>query len=132
MLRFLAIKSRSGIPVVAVLWQAAIVFVLLFTATFKEVLVFVEFLLLLSAALTVGGVFWLRMREPELKRPLKAWGYPFTPALFIGVSVWMMIYVARAHPMQTWWGVGILLVGIVLYQLMGRGEVRGGGPAGSP
>lgn len=116
-LRFLAVKSKAGIPAVAVFWQAAIVFVLLFTTSFKDVLVFVEFLLLLSAALTVGGVFWLRYREPDLARPLKTWGYPITPALFIGVSLWMMIYVAWDHPIQTLWGVAILGVGLVLYAL---------------
>ena len=114
-LRFLAVKSKAGIPAVAVLWQAAIVFVLLFTTSFKDVLVFVEFLLLLSAVLTVAGVIWLRYREPDLERPLKTWGYPITPALFIGVSLWMMIYVAWEHPIQTLWGVAILGVGLVLY-----------------
>jgi APA family basic amino acid/polyamine antiporter len=117
-LRFLAIRSRAGIPVVAVLCQSAVALLLLCTSSFKEVLVFVEFLLLLSSVLTVGGVFWLRFREPELERPLKTWGYPVTPALFIGVCLWMMVYVARAHPVQTLWGVAILGGGLGVFVLV--------------
>jgi amino acid transporter len=31
-------------------------------------------------ALTVGGVFMLRRRRPELPRPYRVWGYPLVPA----------------------------------------------------
>ncbi|NIP96622.1 MAG: APC family permease, partial [Akkermansiaceae bacterium] len=53
-LRWLAFKSRAGIPVWAVLWQTAVVYLLLFTSTFQAVLVYIELLLLLSALLTVA------------------------------------------------------------------------------
>lgn len=126
-LRFLARRSAAGIPRVAVLWQTAIVFVLLFTASFEQVLVFVELLLLLSSVLTVAGVFWLRWREPDLARPLKAWGYPVTPLLFLAVCAWMMVYVVRERPHEALWGGVIVVAGLLLYVLAGgrRGATEG-------
>ena len=127
-LRWLAFKSRAGIPVLAVLWQTGIVYLLLFTSTFEVVLVYIELLLLLSALLTVAGVFWLRWREPELERPIQTWGYPVTPLLFIGVSVWMIVYVAKERPGEALWGVVTLGAGLLLYLLTrGRASGRGAG-----
>ncbi|MFP6858734.1 MAG: amino acid permease [Roseibacillus sp.] len=114
-LRFLSITSRSGIPYVAVLWQSAVVYLLLFTSSFEAVLVYVGLLLVLFALLTVIGLFWLRIRQPDLERPVKAWGYPVTPAIFIGVSLWMMVYVARANPAGALWGLATVAVGGGVY-----------------
>ena len=114
-LRFLSITSRSGIPYVAVLWQSAVVYLLLFTSSFEAVLVYVGLLLVLFALLTVIGLFWLRIRQPDLERPVKAWGYPVTPAIFIGVSLWMMVYVARANPVGALWGLATVAVGGGVY-----------------
>jgi APA family basic amino acid/polyamine antiporter len=121
-LRWLAFRSRAGIPVRAVLWQTAIVYLLLFTATFEAVLVYIELPLLLSAMLTVGGVFWLRWREPDLERPIKAWGYPLTPMLFVAVSAWMIVYVAMAKPLEAAWGGMTLGGGLILYAFARRGR----------
>ena len=122
--RFLARKSRAGIPVTAVLWQTAIVCLLLFTATFKEVLVYIELLLILFALLTVAGLPWLRLRRPDLARPVRAWGYPFTPLLFILVSVWMVYYVAREKPAEALWGLVTVGVGFAVYLVVGRGHAN--------
>ncbi len=126
-LRWLAFKSRAGIPVWAVLWQTAVVYLLLFTSTFQAVLVYIELLLLLSALLTVAGVFWLRVREPDLERPIKAWGYPVTPLVFIGVSVWMIVYVAMEKPVEAGWGAVTLGGGLILYAIARGGRSPAGG-----
>ncbi len=108
-------KSRAGIPIVAVLWQTAIVYFLILTSTFEKVLVYIELLLLLSALLTVAGVFWLRVREPDLERPIKTPGYPLTPLVFVAVSVWMIVYVAIERPVEALFGVGTLGIGFALF-----------------
>ena len=36
-------------------------------------------------------MFVLRKREPELPRPYKAWGYPWTPAIVIIGSILFLI-----------------------------------------
>ena len=52
---------------------------MLLTATFQSVVGYVQFSLTLCTTLTVIGVFVLRWRRPDLERPYRVWGYPFTP-----------------------------------------------------
>ena len=53
------------------------------TASFDALLVYTGVTLSLFAALTAGGVFLLRWREPELARPYRTLGYPLTPLVFL-------------------------------------------------
>ena len=119
-LHLLARKSRSGIPANAVLLQAGIAVALILTSSFEQVLVYIELLLVLFALVTVVGVFWLRICHPERARPVKAWGYPVTPALFVVINVWMIVYIVREKPEEALWGLGTLMLGGVVYFIAQR------------
>ncbi|NNC89788.1 MAG: amino acid permease [Akkermansiaceae bacterium] len=120
-LRWLAVRSKKGVPYVAVLWQTAIVYLLLIDGTFEAVLVYIELLLILSGFLTVAGVIWLRWREPGLERPYRAWGYPLTPVIFLGISAWMIVYMVRAKPVESGWSLATLVAGALVYLAARRG-----------
>jgi APA family basic amino acid/polyamine antiporter len=62
-LGWLARSSDSGVPWAAILCQTGLAYLFLLTSTFEAVLVYVELLVLLSAFLTVAGLFVLRMNE---------------------------------------------------------------------
>jgi len=68
--RGLAQTNAAGVPARAILLQTTLVCVLLLWS-FKNVLVFTQFTLAASSAVTVFGVFWLRWREPDLPRPYR-------------------------------------------------------------
>ncbi|MDD5351209.1 MAG: amino acid permease [Chthoniobacteraceae bacterium] len=123
LLRFLGRKTRRGVPAMAILFQLAIVVLLLCTASFQMALVYVQFTLLLCSFLTVLGMMILRRTRPDLPRPYRAWGYPFTPLLFLGVTLWMMGYVARTQPWESLAGLATLALGLVLYFVSPRGGV---------
>ena len=119
-LHLLARKSGSGIPANAVLLQAGIAVALILTSSFEQVLVYIELLLVLFALVTVAGVFWLRICHPERVRPVKAWGYPVTPAFFVVINVWMIVYIVREKPEEALWGLGTLMLGGVVYFIAQR------------
>ena len=119
-LHLLARKSGSGIPANAVLLQAGIAVALILTSSFEQVLVYIELLLVLFALVTVAGVFWLRICHPERARPVKAWGYPVTPAFFVVINVWMIVYIVREKPEEALWGLGTLMLGGVVYFIAQR------------
>src|SRR5207248_11180700 len=48
-------------------------------------------------AMTVGAVGLLRQKLPDMPRPYRMWGYPYTLLLFMVVSVW---FVANAFITQ--------------------------------
>jgi APA family basic amino acid/polyamine antiporter len=116
----LAVQSSNGTPRVAIVLQALIATGLLLTGTFEGVMVYIQMALILFSALTVLGVIVLRVREPRLERPYRTWGYPLTPALFLGVSAFMMYYTVKTMPLQSIEGFATVLAGLIVYWVSGR------------
>jgi basic amino acid/polyamine antiporter, APA family len=114
-LRLLGKTSAKGTPYAATILQLAVVTVLVATGTFQTVLIYTQFSLLLCSFLTVLGLIVLRIREPELVRPYKVWGYPLTPILFLAVTLWMMICVIHDKPTESLLGLITVIAGLIIY-----------------
>jgi APA family basic amino acid/polyamine antiporter len=114
-LRLFARKSAQGVPAVATIFQLLVGSVLLFTQSFEAVLDFIQFSLTLCSFFTVAGVIVLRTTRPKLERPYRAWGYPVTPIIFLGVTAFMMYYLVVNRPLQSLGGAVIMLAGLVIY-----------------
>ena len=71
--------------------------------------------LLIFSMLTVIGVFVLRIRKPELERPFKAWGYPFTPIIFCIATCWMIVYFAKDDPYKLLYSLLTIVSGLIIY-----------------
>jgi APA family basic amino acid/polyamine antiporter len=117
MLRFFARRSASGVPTVAILFQAAVATVMLATQSFEAVLEFIQFALLSCSFLAVLGVIKLRITRPDLPRPYRAWGYPVTPLIFLSVTGFMMYYLLTQRPVQSLIGLVMMASGLALYYL---------------
>jgi APA family basic amino acid/polyamine antiporter len=117
MLRFFARRSATGVPTVAILFQAAVATVMLLTQSFEAVLEFIQFALLSCSFLAVLGVIKLRITRPDLPRPYRAWGYPVTPLIFLSVTGFMMYYLLTQRPMQSLIGLVMMASGLALYYL---------------
>jgi len=115
LLAVFARKTRSGVPAVAILLQAAVATLMLWTETFESVVKFVQFSLTFCSFLAVLGVIVLRYTRPELPRPYRVWAYPLPPLLFLAMSLFMMIYLLREQPREALIGVAIMLTGLVIY-----------------
>src|SRR5439155_11667319 len=115
-----SVVTANGLPISATLAQTAVVALLLATGTFEKVLTYVQFTLTLSSFLAVLGVFVLRWREPALPRPVRAWGYPLTPFIFLAVNAWMLGHVLLDRPSESLAGLATLLAGLVLFHLFER------------
>ena len=114
-LRFFAAKSRAGVPVRALMLQTAITLAFILRPSFKEILVYAGFVLNLFTFLTVLGLFVLRWKKPNLLRPYRAWGYPFTPFIFLGLSGWTLAFILREKPTESRYGLLTLAGGLVVY-----------------
>lgn len=114
-LAYFARSTAEGVPLRGLIAQLVVVIALILTSTFDKVLTCVQFGLQLASFATVLGLIVLRVREPDLSRPYRCWGYPFTPLLFLAISAWMMIYVALDKPWETAAGMGLIALGSVLF-----------------
>ncbi len=116
-LRVFAWRNARGVPVRAIVLQSAIALFLVVTSTFEAVLTYVGFLLALFAMMTVLGVFVLRVREPQAKRPFKTWGFPVTPAVFLLLNGWMLCYLVIEKPLPSLGGMITVACGLLVYRL---------------
>ena len=57
----------------------------------------------------------LRWRRPELPRPYRAWGYPFTPLLFLALSAWTLVFIIRDKPQESLYGLATVASGLLIY-----------------
>jgi APA family basic amino acid/polyamine antiporter len=120
-LAFLArVNPTTGTPVAALTLQAAVTSVLIVIGRVDQIQQYAGFTLSLMATLAVSCVIVLRVRAPDLPRPFRVWGYPFTPLLFIGVSLWMMVWAFRGRPTESLLGLLTVALGCVLYLLAFR------------
>ncbi len=119
-LRGFAAVTGRGIPWLAVLTQAALALVLLWAGTFEQVRDYLQFTLELSTFVAVAGVFWLRWREPGLPRPFRAWGYPFTPAVFLFFTGYVLVRVAQSKPLESSLGAATVALGGIVFAVSHR------------
>jgi len=62
------------------------------------------------------AVIRLRMKEPNLPRPYRTWGYPVVPILFIIGALALTINIWIQRPLPSTMGLGIMLVGLIFYR----------------
>ena len=115
---FAKVNKVRGTPVYSIFLQAAIAIVMVVTASFDKLLLYVGFTLALFATLTVLGMMLLRFKEPALVRKYKTFGYPVTPLLFIFGNVWIVYYSIRSSPVTSLSGLVTIGSGILFYRYM--------------
>jgi APA family basic amino acid/polyamine antiporter len=119
-LSFLARRTSRGAPAVAMAIQATLALTMVLTSSFGALLGFIGFTLSIIAGLTVVGVFVLRVREPKLDRPYRAWGYPATPLLFVALSIWMVGHSLIERPTSSIVGLATIVAALALYAFVAR------------
>ncbi|MGH9902356.1 MAG: APC family permease [Pyrinomonadaceae bacterium] len=82
-----ATVNEGGTPTVALLLSAAVALLFILTGTFEKVIAVLAFFFVANYTMSFVSLFVLRRREPDLPRPHRAWGYPWTTALALAGSV---------------------------------------------
>jgi basic amino acid/polyamine antiporter, APA family len=115
--------NKNGVPAKGLYVQAIWASLLCLSGTYGQLLDYVVFAVLIFYALTIGGLFILRIRKPDAERPYKAFGYPVVPAVYILLAVFIMIILLIYKPDYTWPGLIIVLAGIPVYYIWKRFSV---------
>jgi APA family basic amino acid/polyamine antiporter len=114
--------NSNGIPALAIALQSIIVVGLVLSATFDQIIHYVQALLTISSLMVVVGVVYLRIKHPDWKRPYRAWAYPLTPLIFAAVSVYVLIFQVKEKPVEFLFGLGTVGIGVLFYFLSARGQ----------
>ena len=108
-------QSASGAPVLAILTIMILSVIMVFFSSFKDIIEYVGITLSIFSMLTVGGIFILRSRKATSETRVKAWGYPITPIVFIGFTLWMIFYFVSSDPMKIVYALCTILPAIIIY-----------------
>ncbi|MEM0896060.1 MAG: amino acid permease, partial [Verrucomicrobiota bacterium] len=120
-LRWFAKTNRGGIPVRATALQFVIAAVFILTNRFESAVVYIELAFLVTLGLTVAGVFVLRFRFPEVERPYSTFGYPWTPVLFLLVTVIVGYQTLLVRKVEFFLGIITLSSGLLVFYAITRG-----------
>jgi len=79
--------NRRGTPVVATLTTTGVAGLLVASGTFQKLVAVASFFLAANYCVCCLALVVLRVREPGLKRPFRAWGYPFSAIVVLAGAV---------------------------------------------
>ena len=75
--------------------------------------------------LAVFAVIILRRRQPDCERPYRTLGYPWPPVIFVLSYACFLPSIFVARPMESWFGLGIIALGIpAFYFWISRNQTR--------
>lgn len=119
-LNILSRKRKDGIPSTAIYIQSLIAIIFILSSSFESILVFAGFTLALNSFVTVIAVFVLRSKQPNLPKPYKTFGYPFTPLIYLALTGWTLYFVIINRPIEVLFSLGIILSGLIFYYISNR------------
>jgi APA family basic amino acid/polyamine antiporter len=82
--------NAGGTPALS-LFLSTIVSVFFVLGSFERVIAMLSFFFVANYTLTYISLFVLRKREPEMNRPYRAWGYPWTTAIALLASAMFLV-----------------------------------------
>lgn len=83
--------NSGGTPIVTLVASSAFTLALILVGSFEVLFALATFLSVIVWGLAYASLIWLRKTEPDLIRPHKAWGYPFTAILLVLISLALLI-----------------------------------------
>lgn len=119
--------NKANVPGNSLLWQGIWASVLVLSGTFDQLTDMVIFAVFIFYGATSLGVFILRRRMPDAKRPYKVWGYPVIPALYILFCAGLVINTFIARPREAIIGLTLILAGIPVYFLLRKKDPEANG-----
>ncbi len=112
-------------PIFGLYAQAVWAMLLCLSGTYSELLTYVIFASLLFYFFTTLALFRFRVTQPDLERPVKAFGYPVLPALYMAAVLFLLIVLLVDPIQRKYSALGLLIValGIPIY-LAWRGGMK--------
>lgn len=117
-----AAVNKGGTPAFALITTALCVIVLSSVGTFELLLAIGQFFFVVIIILLIVSLFILRRREPDLPRPYRTWGYPYTPLLMLVFAVLLFFGYTYSNPYPSFYALVLLAVSYPIFLLIKRGS----------
>jgi APA family basic amino acid/polyamine antiporter len=104
-------RTPSG----ALVFLGSVAALLALSGTYEELYSLFVFAAWIFFALTALALFRLRRVEPEMSRPYRAWGHPWTTLLFLGAAIALTVNLWMVRPVRSSIGLAVILAGVPLF-----------------
>jgi len=104
-------RTPSG----ALIFLGSLAALLALSGTFEELYSLFVFAVWIFFALTAIALIRLRKKEPNLSRSYRAWGYPWTPLIFLVAAVAITVNLWMLRPVRSSIGLAVILGGIPFF-----------------
>lgn len=118
------VQPRYRSPEGALLFVGTLGAAIALTGTFEELFSLYIFAIWIFFALGALALFRLRATEPDLPRPYRTWGYPWTPLLFLIAALALTINLWLDQPVRSSVGLLVILAGLPCYYAWRRRNRR--------
>ena len=115
----------GGTPRAAMLVSAGMAAVFVASGRFEDIIAVAAILVAAMYCVNYVAVIVLRVREPGMERPFRAWGYPVTTGLVLLASLTFLIADVQDDPVSAMRAAVLLGVAVPVYWWM-RGRVAAG------
>ncbi len=112
--------NRGGTPTITLLISTIVAVLFILSGTFNQVLAVVAFFFVCYYTMAFISVIVLRRREPELPRPYRVWGYPWTTLIVIAGSIAFLAGAVKADTKNSLWALGLLAISAPVYLAVRR------------
>mgnify|MGYP001169754002 CR=1 FL=1 len=82
--------NKGGSPPYALLLMSSISLILIWATGLRELLESVGTVVILTTGVAVLGVIVLRVRKPDIRRPIKLPFFPLPPIIFLCLTLWII------------------------------------------
>jgi APA family basic amino acid/polyamine antiporter len=102
-------------PTGALVFLGSIAALLALSGTFEELYSLFVFAVWIFFGLVAIALIRLRQKEPNLVRPYRAWGYPWTPLIFLAAAMALTVNLWMVRPVRSSLGLGVIGLGIPFF-----------------
>jgi APA family basic amino acid/polyamine antiporter len=109
------VSRKTHVPVISLIVQAIWAGILTLSGTFDQLTDFAIFAFWLFYGMVAASAFVFRRRNPDATRPYRTWGYPVVPAIFVLVTIYLIVFTIKNAPVQSLIGLLIIASGLPVY-----------------
>lgn len=115
-----AIVNKGGTPNIALLLTVITAIILASSGTFETLLSITAFLIVILYTSGFLAIFILRRREPDLPRPFKAWGYPWTTLIVLIGSIIFLVGQFISDTQNSLYAIGLVIASYPIFLIIKR------------
>ena len=109
--------NKGGTPTITLLVSTIVAVLFIVSGTFNQVLAVIAFFFVAYYSMAFISVFVLRKREPDLPRPYRVWGYPWTTLIVLVGSIAFLAGAVAGDTRNSLWALGLLAISYPVYLL---------------